>query len=348
MIQTLEIRNFKSIRHLRLDCRRVNVFIGEPNTGKSNLLEAIGLFSLPYSYAANVRDFVRMEKVNQLFYEQVISVPVEIHATWNGSRYSLNIAFDETHYVLILQGPAQEMVFLASLDEDGKIAIRGEKRFRKTDRKQGPPVKFYRYRLTPGMAFQRRAETFLLPPWGENLPHVLSVHRALREWCGDLFHSFGLRLVLLPSSDQLQLQGEHERETFIAPFALPYTLASDTLQRLVFFFVAMESNRDSALVLEEPEVHAFPLYTKYLAERIGLDESNQYFLSTHNPHFLIPLAEKCLHRDLAVFVTYVREQQTRLHLLTDEELTELLDLGDSLFYNLDLLIELAEESQLTG
>ncbi len=347
MIQTLEIRHFKSIRHLRLDCRRVNVFIGEPNTGKSNLLEAIGLFSLPYSYATNIRDFVRMEEVNQLFHEQDVSVPVEIHATWNGSRYSLSIAFDKTHYVLILQGPAQEVVFLASLDEDGKIAIRGEKRFRKTAREQSPPVKFYRYRLTPGMAFQRRAEIFLLPPWGENLPHVLSVHRALREWCGDLFHSFGLRLVLLPSGD-LQLQGEHEREPFTAPFALPYTLASDTLQRLVFFFVAMESNRDSVLVLEEPEVHAFPLYTKYLAERIALDESNQYFLSTHNPYFLIPLAEKVDHRDLAVFVTYVWEGQTRLHLLTEQELMGLLDLGDSLFYNLDLLIELPEESQLTG
>ena len=35
MIGTLEIKNFKSIRALRLDCKRINVFIGEPNTGKS-------------------------------------------------------------------------------------------------------------------------------------------------------------------------------------------------------------------------------------------------------------------------------------------------------------------------
>ncbi|MCS6962894.1 AAA family ATPase [Thermoflexus sp.] len=49
-ISYLEIRNFKSIKELRIDCRRVNLFIGPPNTGKSNLLEALGGFSLPYPH----------------------------------------------------------------------------------------------------------------------------------------------------------------------------------------------------------------------------------------------------------------------------------------------------------
>lgn len=41
MIGNLGIRNFKSIKDLDLDCRRVNLFIGEPNTGKSNILEVL-------------------------------------------------------------------------------------------------------------------------------------------------------------------------------------------------------------------------------------------------------------------------------------------------------------------
>ena len=44
MIKKLEIENFKSIKHLSLDCKRVNVFIGEPNAGKSNILEALGCY----------------------------------------------------------------------------------------------------------------------------------------------------------------------------------------------------------------------------------------------------------------------------------------------------------------
>ncbi|RLF84116.1 hypothetical protein DRN48_06315, partial [Thermococci archaeon] len=45
MIKTLTIKNFKSIKSLKLDCKRVNVFIGKPNVGKSNILEAIGILS---------------------------------------------------------------------------------------------------------------------------------------------------------------------------------------------------------------------------------------------------------------------------------------------------------------
>ncbi|UFH52929.1 AAA family ATPase [Spirosoma sp. KNUC1025] len=39
----VEIKNFKSIKDLRLDCKRVNIFIGRPNVGKSNILEGLGL-----------------------------------------------------------------------------------------------------------------------------------------------------------------------------------------------------------------------------------------------------------------------------------------------------------------
>jgi len=76
MIQTLEIQNFKSIRYLQMDCRRVNLFIGEPNTGKSNILEALGLFSVPHTW--EIRDFVRMESMDDLFYEHDISQKVMV------------------------------------------------------------------------------------------------------------------------------------------------------------------------------------------------------------------------------------------------------------------------------
>jgi len=45
MIKRLEIKNFKSIKQLELDCKRVNIFIGGPNSGKSNILEGIGILS---------------------------------------------------------------------------------------------------------------------------------------------------------------------------------------------------------------------------------------------------------------------------------------------------------------
>lgn len=45
-IENIEIKNFKSIRHQKIEnCKRINVFIGYPNVGKSAILEAIALFS---------------------------------------------------------------------------------------------------------------------------------------------------------------------------------------------------------------------------------------------------------------------------------------------------------------
>ena len=38
LIKYVEINNFKSIKHLNLDdCKRINLFIGYPNVGKSNI-----------------------------------------------------------------------------------------------------------------------------------------------------------------------------------------------------------------------------------------------------------------------------------------------------------------------
>ena len=43
MIRTLKIERFKSLVKLELELGRVNVFIGANGSGKSNLLEAVGI-----------------------------------------------------------------------------------------------------------------------------------------------------------------------------------------------------------------------------------------------------------------------------------------------------------------
>ncbi|MEP7169716.1 MAG: AAA family ATPase, partial [Bacteroidota bacterium] len=46
-IDYLKIHNFKSVKKLDIPCNRINIFIGKPNVGKSNILEALSLFCLP-------------------------------------------------------------------------------------------------------------------------------------------------------------------------------------------------------------------------------------------------------------------------------------------------------------
>lgn len=68
-LDNLTISNFKSIKHLEInDFNRFNLFIGYPNAGKSNILEAISLLDLPKN-AFNLHDYVRFKDFSDLFYE---------------------------------------------------------------------------------------------------------------------------------------------------------------------------------------------------------------------------------------------------------------------------------------
>ena len=45
MIETIRIANYKSIREMSLNPKRINLFIGENGAGKSNILESLAIFS---------------------------------------------------------------------------------------------------------------------------------------------------------------------------------------------------------------------------------------------------------------------------------------------------------------
>ena len=80
---TVHIQNFKSLKDVTLEnCKRINLLIGKPNVGKSNILEAIGLFSLPniaYNRSRKITQFVRMENLAELFYGGNIDKKVTVN-----------------------------------------------------------------------------------------------------------------------------------------------------------------------------------------------------------------------------------------------------------------------------
>ena len=71
MINKLEIKNFKSIKEEKINCKRLNVFIGKPNVGKSNILEAVSMLG-GYNSIKEERifsEYVRYEKIRNLYYD---------------------------------------------------------------------------------------------------------------------------------------------------------------------------------------------------------------------------------------------------------------------------------------
>ncbi|MDI6811482.1 MAG: AAA family ATPase [archaeon] len=319
MIQTLEIENFKSIKHLKMDCKRINLFIGEPNTGKSNILETLGL--LNFGEYGHISDFVRFEIMSNLFYDENIEEGLTIRA----DEIILEVNFKQGAFRGECRNVKGEVLFSFNFDYTGSGSYGGS-----------PKIPFKFYKFTVRRDFRSKASDFLLPPSGENLLALLITHKELKSIVSQIFEPFGFKLVFKPQENKIEVL-KYSEDILVS---YPYSLASDTLQRIVFYFTAIESNRDSVIVFEEPESHAFPYYTKYLAERIALNKNNnQYFISTHNPYLLLSILEKAHKDEVAIFITYFEDYQTKVKLMNEKELEEIMELGIDIFFNIERFLE---------
>jgi AAA15 family ATPase/GTPase len=329
MIQQIIIKNFKSIKELEFSAKRINLFIGKPNTGKSNLLEALGIFSLPFTILhSDDQKFnllTRVDKIIDLFFNKQTSQKINVIVDkfeWNG--------FVEGNNLIILgkEKNSDEQFFHITIDVEGNLI------FKKINPSKLPSVKFYRFRALK--KFYRKEFSFLMPPDGENLVVVLLSHQEISDLVNDLLKECYLSLIL----DESELNIKLLRETPKQKLLFSYSSLSDTFQRIIFYLTAIESNKNSVLLFEEPEAHAFPYYTKILAEIIALDNSNnQYFITTHNPYFLISILEKAPKGDVAIFVTYLEDYQTKLKELDDLEKEKILKEGKDVFFNIDQIIQ---------
>jgi hypothetical protein len=327
MITKLSISNFKSIRQLDIDCKKINLFIGEPNTGKSNILEALALLSwCGQSDRTPLGGYVRFQSMQNLFYDQLLDEEIKIVASIQERTAEVSLPFPASQVELDVRFELRTQPHVGSwavLEPQGRLRSG-------LSRKTGD-VKFFRFKNLA--KYDDKAPGSLKPPSGTNLFSVVFSSKDLRETMIEFFRKYGLKVVLKPQERLLELQ----KQVRDLVFSFPYALTSDTLQRIIFYMVAMVSNKDSVLVFEEPESNAFPYYTKYLGERIALDETNQFFIATHNPYLLSAIVEKGRKEDVQVFITYFKDYQTKVKPLMPDEVTELMEADP--FFNLDRFVE---------
>jgi hypothetical protein len=327
MITKLSIANFKSIRQLDIDCKKVNLFIGEPNTGKSNILEALALLSwCGHPVDEPLADYVRFQVVPNLFYDQLLDEEIAIVASISEESapdLSIAVRSDGSEFLFHEKGNRMRSLTYEGHPVPRPSVIRGKM-----------PIKFFRFKNL--VKYDDKEPGSLKPPNGTNLFSVVFSSSDLREAMKEFFRKYGLKLVLKPQERVFELQ----KQTDDLVFSFPYALTSDTLRRIIFYTVAIVSNKNSVLVFEEPESNAFPYYTKYLGERIASDETNQFFIATHNPYLLSAIIEKGRKEDVQVFITYFKDYQTKVKPLTPEEVTELMEADP--FFNLDRFVEEAQ------
>ena len=87
MLEEITIKNFKSIANDTIALGRVNVFIGENGSGKSNILEALMFASIAETYSTIDADIMFANGVR-------VSKPSLMLSSFEGEKQADNIEID--------------------------------------------------------------------------------------------------------------------------------------------------------------------------------------------------------------------------------------------------------------
>ncbi|MEY4875526.1 MAG: hypothetical protein RL708_675 [Bacteroidota bacterium] len=369
-IKNLHIENFKSIKNMDLECSRINIFIGEPNVGKSNILEALALLSPLYSSLNQqlnkkfLNEFIRYESIRNIFYDMDVQqkIVVETDKSFALVRYQPNNINSAEFFVgfqswvkEIFEEPfagnlqamqfrfedLQRTNFSTLLDNSSispfeqlyfSLSSEGQLHQYNLSLNSNNPIK--KYHFVKNIPTQNQFPRFLTPN-GDNLYRIVRYNEAISDFAIDFFER--QKLDFLFNDEKLEFEPAKIVKRIKVPF--PYSLTADTFQRMLFYMAAIKSNSNSILVLEEPEVHSFPIYVSMLAEEIVKSTNNQFFIATHSPYLLNDIIENAPMDDVSVFLCGYKDYQTYAKKMTSEQLSELLNYGVDIFYNLNSYLD---------
>lgn len=364
IINDIEIKNFKSIRHQKIEgCKRINVFVGPPNVGKSNILEGLGLFSIDFD-CKNFSDFVRMGKSTTLFFNGSIERSAqiilnkyfrakakykkgEVHITLEEDR--LNEGFENLDK-WIHEGN------ISNSDLEDKLIVRAnfnvKEDVNKIENYNGyPSLNLYenlngdkammrghtkssilKYEYQKNIQYDSKDASHLDQPFGENIFEIISTKEELNNSIIKILEAYGLNFLYDSESQEYKILKIIGKKIF----TVPYFMTADTLRRLIFHEAAILSNNNSVLLFEEPESQMYPPFISKLTSSIINDENkNQFFIATHSPFVLNDFMENAKD-DLAIYlVDYKKETgETIINKMSDENMHEAYQFGYDFFLNI--------------
>lgn len=318
-ISHIEINNFKSARQLEINnFSQINLFIGRPNVGKSNIIEALSLFSIPYlkeNTSKKLSTLIRLENESELFYNGDIERDAIIRTNEGACRLGyhpkegLKIIVDffsnSYHYTV-----------------DDKLNVKGGFKSEWFE----PPIKKYVFK--PDIKYKKSHSKYLIPPFGFNLLGIIENYEDLKQQVQRLFKEYNLEIAFDKGSQTIKvIQSDND-----GIFLIPYNSIADTLQRIIFYKASIASNNNSILLFEEPEAHSFPPYMSHLTQEMIYKKDNQFFIATHSSFILNDLLEN-RRSELAVFVVNYDNHETKVRRLSDSELYEAFQSGVDFFTN---------------
>ena len=359
LYKQLEIKNFKSIKHVKFDISRVNLYIGKSNSGKSNLIEALTLFNfIQGKEKRNIEPtLIRYTSLDNLFYDRNLTNDIEVsidkdlalvtyysglnaffhiinplaeflqnRESYSKQATSINAVLENKILNEAKAHPADYFSKLAALDMNGQI-LSGAGALAEEN-----PIRRYKFR--DGVPYGNPFAAYLKTS-GDNLYAIVQGNPDVREWINSFYEEFGLEFLMDYSSRTFEVQKKGKGIVY----KIPFELTPDTFRRMLFHVAAIYSNKNATILLEEPESHSFPPYVKELSELIKADKDNTYFITTHSPYFFNSMVEDSEKvKDISFFHVYYEDYQTKIKKLTQEELDNISGSGADIFFNIDSFI----------
>jgi len=333
VINSLHIKNFKSIKELKINPRKVNLFIGRPNVGKSNVLEAISMLNTKELICKPRKIdnlIVRYNSVGNLFLDRKKISSIESNLNRLQLKLTTNNSCEFEYEGKLTNSNNSENLdqkFTFKTDLNGSLNWDDDKFQKAID----VNVKLYKFRESSiklrNISLFQSSLNF---PFGENLLSVIESDSDLTKTLSDILKDYGLDLVFIEDDGKFVIQKSQNNRIV----QLPFELIADTIKRYIFYIVAIKTNSESTLIFEEPESNSFPPYIVQLAENIAAS-NNQFFITTHSPYILETLFNRCDQSDIAIYHLEYENHETKVNQLESEAVKELIELKGDVFYNLD-------------
>ncbi len=324
-IQELSVKNFKSLKDISLKFNKVNVFIGDTNTGKSNLIELLAfLGSLTHfnedgdedHYGLYLHKFIRYNSWLDIFYDRNTEETIEVNLKYliegKAKTLSLKIIADENGMTLV---DARKDRIITEIDYDGVMTVLELDSLR--DLKA---IKYYNFGkfYNLGDITARTRGGALACPDGRNLFQTIWSSKERRDFLRNLLSLFGYHVVFDIADKRIMFQ--KQKNDVIVHF--PFGLLSDTLKATILYYMALLSNENMVICFDEPESFMYPSHVLDLAEDVVMNpknKKNQIVLTTHNPYFFEQLVNKGDPNDINLFVSRFNDYQSEFKLLSHKE-----------------------------
>lgn len=283
MISKIDIRNFKSIREMQVDCSKLNVFIGVNSSGKSSVLQAL-LFALQNVHepiGINGR-FIRLGKLanNRCLYsdEKTISVRID-----EDNEFLAEMK-------LYAEGTATRVSRRMSTDMPDRYSIAGRKSQYLSCHRLGPQDIYKDNDSVEGglgnegefaMAYLHRHRSDVVEPQICKNKEDYTLLGQVNWWLNYITEAKVYPESIEGTNLVLATYQMHDLKNLS-----PWNVGSGISYLISLLIVCLASPEESLIVIENPEIHLHPSAQSKVCEFLYYiaQAGRQLFVETHSDH----------------------------------------------------------------